>query len=269
MLVFFFPSRFLFSLLQVIGFFAFSSTMLNRALLRKTVFARAAIDLCDKKTMPRGEFLGLLTNGKYTPPQFRMTKNEASDYLGALKQSGMVVEVGDFIYADPQSVVDAVHLKVGLPLVSSLSHDLECSRRTVAQALAAAHEASSPMVRKAVRREKEFWAFTALGSGIQMLVLSYLTFQVYGWDVMEPITFFVTTATALCSYAYFLYFRSEHTYEHVDDSLLPYRLSKELSNSQAAAEKMVRDLRLSRELDEVVSERDRRVAMLIADAVKK
>ncbi|KPA78395.1 hypothetical protein ABB37_06505 [Leptomonas pyrrhocoris] len=243
--------------------------MLTKVFLRKTLFARAAINLCDKKIVVRDDFLAMLINGKYTPPQFRMTHREAAEYLDVLKRSKMVVEVGDYVYSDPQNVVDAVHLKGGLPLVSSVSHDLEDTRRTLALALAESHERSSPKVEKAVRREKEFWAFTALGSGIQMLVLSYLTFQVYGWDVMEPITFFVTTTTALCSFAYFLFFRAEHSYEHVDDSLLPYRLSKELGNSQVAAGKMIRNIQLSQELEQVVSKRNNRASKLIAEALKR
>lgn len=243
--------------------------MPTAALLRKKVFARAAIDLCGKKIIGKNEFLKLLTSAKYTPPQFRMTESEAADYYVTLRQSKMLVEVGDYVYPDPQSVIDAVHLKGGLPLISSSSPDLANARSRLTEALSASHKITAPMVEKAVRREKEFWAFTALGSGVQMLVLSYLTFQVYGWDVMEPVTFFVTTTTALCSYAYFLYFRSEHTYEHVDDSLLPYRLSKELYNSQTEAQKIIRDLRLSRELDNVAAEKETRMAKLIAEAVRK
>lgn len=246
-----------------------ANRMLTKLFLRKTLFARAAIDLCDKKIMAKKEFLSLLSDGRCTPPRFRMTRSEAGDYLTVLKRSKMVVEVGDYVYVDPQNVVDAVHLKGGLPLVSSLCQDLDNSRRILAQTIAESNRLSSPMVEKVVRREKEFWAFTALASGVQMLVLSYLTFQVYGWDVMEPVTFFVTTTTALCAYAYFLYFRTEHSYEHVDDSLLPYRLSKELTHSQAAAEKVVRSIRLSQELEDVVTERDNRLTKLIAAALKK
>lgn len=198
-----------------------------------------------------------------------MTQDEATRYFDVLKRSKMVVEAGQYIYADPQSAVDAVHLKAGLPLASSLRSDLQQSRNELAQSLAESHERTTPIVEKVVRREKEFWALTALGSGIQMLVLSYLTFQVYGWDVMEPVTFFVTTATALCSYAYFLYFRKEHSYEHIDDSLLPYALSKELGRSPAEAEKMIRNFRLSRELEQVASLGDKRMSKLVAEALRR
>ncbi|KPI84779.1 hypothetical protein ABL78_6162 [Leptomonas seymouri] len=245
------------------------SEMLTKLSLRKALFARAAIDLSGKRIVTKNDFLALLISGKYTPPRYRMTHGEAIEYLDALKCSKMVVEVGDYIYLDPQCIVDAVHLKAGLPLVSSVSHDLESARRMLALTLAESNKRTFPAVQKAVRREKEFWALTALGSGIQMLVLSYLTFQVYGWDVMEPITFFVTTATALCSYAFFLRFRAEHSYDRVDDSLLPYQLSKELGSSRVESEKMIHNIRLSQELEEVVSKWDRRASKLIAKAMKK
>ncbi|KAG5479518.1 hypothetical protein LSCM1_04784 [Leishmania martiniquensis] len=149
--------------------------------------------------------MALLTEGHLTPSRFRMSNAEAAEYVDVLKGAKMIVEVDEYVYTDVKAVVDAVHLKSGLPLVSVASKRLATLYHSLSKSACAFNEQASPAVERAVRREREFWALTALGSATQMLVLAYLKFQVYGWDVMEPVTFFfATTATALCAYAYFL-----------------------------------------------------------------
>lgn len=243
--------------------------MLTETFLRKALFARSAISLCGKKVLPKTALLSLLTKGHFTPPQLRMTNEEAAHYFDTLKRAKMVVEVGGYVYTDVKCVVDAVHLKSGLSLVPATSKRLEDSYHALARSLAEFNKQGAPAVERAVRREKEFWAVTAFGSGAQMLALAYLTFQVYGWDVMEPITFFVTTATALCSYAYFLCFRTEHSYESVDDSFLPHLLMEELSLLRVDADKAIREMRAMQALQRVVSLDDERASKLIEAAVRR
>ncbi|KAG5506201.1 hypothetical protein GH5_05886 [Leishmania sp. Ghana 2012 LV757] len=242
--------------------------MMTETFLRKALFARSAIDLCGRKILPKDAFVTLLTQGYRTPSRFRMTDAEAVKYVDALKRANMIVEVDDYVYTDVKAVIDAVHLKSGLPLVSVTSERVVNLYHTLSESLNAFNREASPGVERAVRLEKEFWAFTALGSGTQMLVLAYLTFQVYGWDVMEPVTFFVTTATALCAYAYFLYFRTEPSYESVDDKFLPYLLVKELGVLRADAEKAIRDMRAAQELQSVIAFDDERVSKMVETAVK-
>ncbi|GET88447.1 hypothetical protein, conserved [Leishmania tarentolae] len=243
--------------------------MVTEAFLRKALFARCAIDLCGKKILRKDALVSLLTRGKLIPAQFQMTGAEAMDYINTLKRSKMIVEVDDYVYTDVKAVADAVHLKSGLPLVLTTSKTFENSYHALSESLAAFHRQGLRATERAVRREKEFWAFTALCSGIQMFVLAYLTFQVYGWDVMEPVTFFVTTATALCSYAFSLYFRTEHTYETVDDSFLPHLLMRELGVLQVDAEKAIRDMKAMQKLQGVISIDDDRVSKLVEAAVQK
>ncbi|CAJ1024388.1 Mitochondrial calcium uniporter, putative [Leishmania lindenbergi] len=243
--------------------------MLTETFLRKAIFARCAIDLCGKKILPKDAFVALLTQGHMTPSQFQMSDAEAVKYIDTLKRAKMVVVVEDYVYTDVKAVIDAVHLKSGLPLVPSTSKRFMCFHHMMSESLAAFNRECSLAMERAVRREKEFWAFTALVSGIQMLVLAYLTFQVYGWDVMEPVTFFVTTATALCSYAYFLCFRTEHSYESVDDNFLPHLLMKELSALRVDANKVIHDMKAMQELQTVVSLDDERVSKLVEATLEK
>lgn len=56
----------------------------------------------------------------------------------------------------------------------------------------------------AVRRTN---AMTWIGlglMGVQFGVLARLTWWEYSWDIMEPVTYFVTYGTAMAAYAYFV-----------------------------------------------------------------
>jgi hypothetical protein len=45
----------------------------------------------------------------------------------------------------------------------------------------------------------------------QFGVLARLTWWEYSWDIMEPVTYFVTTGTALIAYGYFLVTQQDFT----------------------------------------------------------
>lgn len=43
-----------------------------------------------------------------------------------------------------------------------------------------------------------------VGMGIQVGVLARLTWWEYSWDIMEPVTYFVTYVTGMACYIYFI-----------------------------------------------------------------
>ncbi|CAG5123129.1 unnamed protein product [Candidula unifasciata] len=53
--------------------------------------------------------------------------------------------------------------------------------------------------------------------GFQFGILARLTWWDYSWDVMEPITYFVTYGTSLAMFAYFLLTKQEYVYPNVRD----------------------------------------------------
>ncbi|KAL6036180.1 hypothetical protein STEG23_032002, partial [Scotinomys teguina] len=58
------------------------------------------------------------------------------------------------------------------------------------------------------------WAGLALLS-MQGGVLAWLTWWVYSWDIMEPVTFFLTFANSMVFFAYFIITRQNYTYSSV------------------------------------------------------
>jgi len=52
---------------------------------------------------------------------------------------------------------------------------------------------------------------------IQFGILARLTWWEYSWDIMEPVTYFVTYGTAIAGYAYFVLTRQEYLYPDATD----------------------------------------------------
>lgn len=58
----------------------------------------------------------------------------------------------------------------------------------------------------AVNAERRTGVLTWVGlglMGVQFGILARLTWWEYSWDIMEPVTYFVTYGTAMAAYAYY------------------------------------------------------------------
>ncbi|EPY29610.1 hypothetical protein STCU_04411 [Strigomonas culicis] len=221
------------------------------------------------KAITKQAFIRCCVSGTYTPPSLRMTPHEAESYLESLKDVSNVVQVGDTIFLDPRCVVEAVHTEAGLPPLRRGIPSLREQQELLRASLQDVRNICMPSVVSAVRKEKEFWAYTAFFSGLQMTVLAYLTFLLYGWDVMEPVCFFTTSVTALCSYGYFLYYNQEHSYEGVDNHVLPTTLANELRISHIDVHKVMDDLKMLKEVDAAVSSSGEHNAVILEIAAEQ
>jgi calcium uniporter protein, mitochondrial len=87
-----------------------------------------------------------------------------------------------------------------------------------------------PKLDKALARvagwRKMVWGGALTFSGAQLAVISRLTYFDLDWDIMEPISYFITTGTALAFYTYFMFHRKEHSYVGFDENYVPKRLRK-------------------------------------------
>ncbi|XP_071440063.1 calcium uniporter protein, mitochondrial [Hetaerina americana] len=68
--------------------------------------------------------------------------------------------------------------------------------------------------------ERRTTSMTWLGlglMGVQFGILARLTWWEYSWDIMEPVTYFVTYGTAMAAYAYFVLTKQEYLLPDVKD----------------------------------------------------
>ncbi|CAK1552859.1 unnamed protein product [Leptosia nina] len=67
-------------------------------------------------------------------------------------------------------------------------------------------------------RKTSLLTWVGLGlMGVQFGVLARLTWWEYSWDIMEPVTYFVTYGTAIAAYAYFALTKQEYVLPDVKD----------------------------------------------------
>nr|CCC93257.1 unnamed protein product [Trypanosoma congolense IL3000] len=135
--------------------------------------------------------------------------------LQSLHNARQVMVVRDLVYVNPADVVNAVHVRLNLPYITNHVSALSEDSATPCDGL----QVSAVAPREQDARRRLFWATASLLSSIQMTVLAYLTFVVYGWDVMEPICYFITTTTTLCSYAFGLRYKRSYSHEAVDSQI--------------------------------------------------
>lgn len=68
--------------------------------------------------------------------------------------------------------------------------------------------------RSEARTRRLLWAGLALLS-VQGGALAWLTWWVYSWDIMEPVTYFITFANSMVFFAYFIVTRQDYTYSAI------------------------------------------------------
>ncbi len=74
---------------------------------------------------------------------------------------------------------------------------------------------------RASKLRQSVWAGALLFSGAQLAIISRLTYFDLDWDIMEPVSYFIGTGTAIVFYLYMLWFRREHSYTEFDATHLP------------------------------------------------
>ncbi|XP_043825579.1 calcium uniporter regulatory subunit MCUb, mitochondrial [Dromiciops gliroides] len=71
------------------------------------------------------------------------------------------------------------------------------------------------------------WTGLALMS-TQGGILAWLTWWVYSWDIMEPVTYFITFGSSMTFFAYFLLTRQDYSYSLIKDRQFLYYFHKRL-----------------------------------------
>jgi hypothetical protein len=184
------------------------------ARMRKQAHVRYALATTSHEVVTTSGFIALARGATSHVPE-QMTHGEAVAYLRALHAAKLVV----FNEAD-----DVVHLRPADLLAEATGSAVPGTSAAASASEAKAEEADAILATsaatKAARFRRRFWSAVAVGSGLQMTAMSYLTFVMYGWDDMEPPSYFLTTGTGLVFYAWFLFLRREHSYTDLDRTVL-------------------------------------------------
>lgn len=83
-----------------------------------------------------------------------------------------------------------------------------------------------PAIAKAARWRRSVWGGALMYAGAQLAVIARLTYFDLNWDIMEPVSYFLTVGTALVFLLYYLWYDVDHTYSDFDRRFLPRRVHR-------------------------------------------
>nr|XP_020484301.1 calcium uniporter protein, mitochondrial-like [Labrus bergylta] len=119
---------------------------------------------------------------------------------------------------DMKHVVHLLHTALHLP-----EHHL-LTERQLLERLDNLKQELSPMekVKAQLSRSAEFHSSRVVWTGLAVLsvqggALAWLTWWVYSWDVMEPVTYFITYGTSMGAFAYYVLTKQDYIYTEVKD----------------------------------------------------
>jgi hypothetical protein len=161
-----------------------------------------------------------------------LNPEEADECLTRFANAGIVVSGPDGIFLKPAAVLADCQEAMGLCKESyDVAAPLRAELAALREELAELDKKKMILDAKAGSRRKLWWGMAAFYSGFQMYVMSRFTFVDFDWDIMEPVSFFLTTGTALVFFVWYLIQKKEHTYTRYDLTMLPRRLRKLYSSA--------------------------------------
>ncbi|KAM4706708.1 calcium uniporter regulatory subunit MCUb, mitochondrial [Discoglossus pictus] len=92
------------------------------------------------------------------------------------------------------------------------------------------------MMRADAKANRLMWIGLALLS-TQGGALAWLTWWVYSWDIMEPVTYFITYGSAIAFYAYFVLTREDYVYPSIRDRQFLHNFYKRAKTQRFDVEK--------------------------------
>ncbi|KAL0487886.1 calcium uniporter protein, mitochondrial [Acrasis kona] len=146
---------------------------------------------------------------------------EATKLLNHLHESGVVLHYSnnplykDVVVIKPEQVTKSVASLLNVDILQKEidKHTEELS--AIEAKVAPLREVKRELDRKAKNRITAY-LFGGLGYLLtQTFILAKMTWIDFGWDVVEPITYFFTFSVALIGYTYFLLVRREYSYDDV------------------------------------------------------
>lgn len=139
---------------------------------------------------------------------------------------------------DVKHVVHLLHTALHLP-----EHHL-LKERELLERLDNLKQELSPLekMKAQLARTADFQSSRVVWTGLALLsvqggALAWLTWWVYSWDVMEPVTYFITYATSIGAFAYYVLTKQDYVYPDAKDRQFLHYFHKGASKKKFNVEK--------------------------------
>ncbi|KAI5072458.1 hypothetical protein GOP47_0012564 [Adiantum capillus-veneris] len=158
------------------------------------------------------------------------TNAEADAMLQRLDSTGVILILRNMVFVRPDKVAELI--ASALPL--SLAGDNDPRREELWKL-----EKEKEEIDKAAQKQVRRMLWTGFGVlSLQSLIFFRLTFWDLSWDVMEPITFFVTSSAVLAGLLFFIFTRREPSYQDLTHMLFSIKQEKLMKKNKFDAERL-------------------------------
>jgi len=185
----------------------------------------------NRRRIPFSDYIKICT-------QEGLTESQAKGLAKSLSDSGVVLHfpnsdnavLRDTLFLKPEEFTTVVSRLLGqITSDTFLKEQLEVKKTELVRL----QNEIAPLVatRQSLQKKAHSRATTIVWAGlgycvVQAVAVARLTWWELSWDVMEPVTYMLTFATALIGYSWFVATGTEYTYEGLMKSLEHRRLDK-------------------------------------------
>jgi hypothetical protein len=164
---------------------------------------------------------------------FGLNEQESARLCSSLSDSGIIFYLSTArdpvlsktVFLKPQKISELIHAAFGENKLFTGAKSVE-EYEKMKEEYKEMLKLKEQLDKKSFRRANFGIAGVGAYMILQAAVLARLTWWEFSWDIMEPITYFVSFSSAIVGWMYFAIHRSEYTYENLRDSLARRRRNK-------------------------------------------
>ena len=146
-------------------------------------------------------------------------------FMRSLERTGTVVYAHGVVHLNPQIVFDGVQEHIGITQQQDYL-DIDVRIAALEKELAVLDREKEDVDVLLESYRKKVWGRVAAYCGAQMWLFSRFTFVDFEWDIMEPVSWFVTQGNAVLFFAFLWIYGREHSHAVFDNVVLSRRMVK-------------------------------------------
>jgi calcium uniporter protein, mitochondrial len=166
-------------------------------------------------------------------------------YVEIMKNAGVVVQIEDYIYLEPQHITRAViNALPGVP--SRIYGVADAELKKLNEEYDQMREKVILAEKRAARRANQLLYGGFLILCAQLAVFVRFTYVEFSWDVMEPISYFVGLMNVIMGYMYFMYTQRDFSFGTWQNQVMQSAIDRQLRSGAfdvSKYEQMSRKLR--------------------------
>ena len=173
------------------------------------------------------------------------TEKKPEEYVDVMKNAGLVIQIEDYVYLEPQNITRAViNALPGVPSriygvsdteLKKLNEEYDQMREKVVLA-----------EKRAQRRANQLLYGGLVVLSAQLAMFIRFTYVEFSWDVMEPISYFVGLANVIMGYIYFMFTQRDFSFGTWQSQMMQNAMDRQLKTGKFDVDKyeqMARKLR--------------------------